>query len=323
MTRDAIEVEALRKRFGDVVALDGIDLVAAEGEVLALLGPNGAGKTTLVRALTTLLRPDSGRATVLGRDVVADPFGVRREIGVAGQFAAIDEILTGRENLEMVGMLYHLGRAEARRRAVDVLGRFGLSEAGDRRAATYSGGMRRRLDLAATLVGRPRVVFLDEPTTGLDPRSRAELWSMVRELRSSGTTILLTTQYLDEADELAQRIAVIDNGTIVAEGTAIELKERVGRDRLTVRIADPSRLEDARAALVPVSGDGPPEMLEDAVLALPVTHSGAAAEAVRALDRLGVGIAGLEVRTPTLDDVFFTLTGKHVEPDDPAQELAA
>jgi ABC-2 type transport system ATP-binding protein len=323
MTRDAIEVQALRKRFGDVVALDGIDLVAAEGEVLALLGPNGAGKTTLVRALTTLLRPDSGRATVLGRDVVADPFGVRRQIGVAGQFAAIDEILTGRENLEMVGMLYHLGRAEARRRAVDVLGRFGLSEAGDRRASTYSGGMRRRLDLAATLVGRPRVVFLDEPTTGLDPRSRAELWSMVRELRSSGTTILLTTQYLDEADELAQRIAVIDNGTIVAEGTAMELKERVGRDRLTVRIADPSRIEDARAALVPVGGDGPPEVLEDALLALPVTHSGAAADAVRALDRIGVGIAGLEVRTPTLDDVFFTLTGKHVEPDDAERELAA
>jgi ABC-2 type transport system ATP-binding protein len=323
MTRDAIEVEALRKRFGDVVALDGIDLVAAEGEVLALLGPNGAGKTTLVRALTTLLKPDSGCATVLGRDVTADPFGVRREIGVAGQFAAIDEILTGRENLEMVGMLYHLGRAEARRRAGDVLERFGLNEAGDRRASTYSGGMRRRLDLAATLVGRPRVVFLDEPTTGLDPRSRAELWSMVRELRAGGTTILLTTQYLDEADELAQRIAVIDNGTIVAEGTAMELKERVGRDRLTVRLSDPSRVEDARAALVPISGDGPPEMLEDAVLALPVTHSGAAAEAVRALDGIGVGIAGLEVRTPTLDDVFFTLTGKHVEPDDAERELAA
>jgi daunorubicin resistance ABC transporter ATP-binding subunit len=324
MTRNAIEVEALSKRFGEVVALDGLDLEAAEGEVLGLLGPNGAGKTTLVRALTTLLRPDSGRATVLGRDVVADPFGVRRQIGVAGQFAAIDEILTGRENLEMVAMLYHLGRAEALRRAAEVLERFGLADAGDRRASTYSGGMRRRLDLAATLVGRPRVVFLDEPTIGLDPRSRAELWAMVRELRSAGTTILLTTQYLDEADELAQRIAVIDHGTIVAEGTATQLKERVGRDRLTIRVADPARIEDGRAALVPVTGDGPPEVL-DGALALPVTHAGAAADAVRALDRIGVGIAGLEVRTPTLDDVFFTLTGKHVEPehDDEEEEMAA
>jgi ABC-2 type transport system ATP-binding protein len=317
---NAIEVEALRKRFGEIVALDGIDLVAAEGEVLGLLGPNGAGKTTLVRALTTLLRPDSGRASILGRDVVADPFGVRREIGVAGQFAAIDEILTGRENLVMVGMLYHLGRAEARRRADEVLERFSLAEAGDRRASTYSGGMRRRLDLAATLVGRPRVVFLDEPTTGLDPRSRAELWKMVRELRFGGTTILLTTQYLDEADELAQRIAVIDGGTIVAEGTAAELKERVGRDRLTIRVNDASRVEDARAVLVPVTGDGPPEVLDDAMLALPLTHAGAAAEAVRALDRIGVGIAGLEVRSPTLDDVFFALTGKHVEQSDDEEE---
>jgi ABC-2 type transport system ATP-binding protein len=312
MTRTAIEVEALRKRFGEVVALDGADLSVAESEVLGLLGPNGAGKTTLVRALTTLLRPDSGRAAVLGRDVVGDPFGVRREIGVAGQFAAIDEILTGRENLEMVGRLYHLGRAEARRRADQVLERFGLTEAADRRASTYSGGMRRRLDLAATLVGRPRVVFLDEPSTGLDPRSRAELWGMVRELRSGGTTILLTTQYLDEADELAQRIAVIDGGKIVAEGTATELKERVGRDRLMIRVADAARTEAARAALVPSTGDGPPEVLGVDLLALPVTHAGAAAEAVRALDRIGVGIAGLEVRSPTLDDVFFTLTGKHV-----------
>ena len=180
----AIVADALRKRFGEVVALDGLDLVGAEGDVLGLLGPNGAGKTTLVRALTTLLRPDSGRAKVLGHDVVADPFAVRREIGVAGQFAAIDEILTGRENLELVGMLYHLGRAEARRRAADVLERFGLADAADRRASTYSGGMRRRLDLAATLVGRPRVVFLDEPSTGLDPRTRAELWEMVREIPS-------------------------------------------------------------------------------------------------------------------------------------------
>ena len=325
MTRTpAIEVEALRKAFGEVVALDGLDLAAPEGHVLALLGPNGAGKTTLVRALATLLRPDSGRALVLGRDVVADSLGVRREIGLAGQFAAIDEILTGRENLEMVGRLYHLGRAEATRRAREVLDRFGLSDAADRRASTYSGGMRRRLDLAATLVGRPRVVFLDEPSTGLDPRSRAELWAMVRELRSEGTTILLTTQYLEEADQLAQLIAVIDQGRIVAEGSAVELKERVGRERLVVQVDDPKRTGDARAALAAVTSDGPPEILGDAELSLPMAGPGVPAAAVRSLDQIGLGISGLEVRTPTLDDVFFTLTGRHVEPEqDEPEEVAA
>ena len=320
----AIEVEGLCKRFGEVVALDGLDLVCPEGDVLALLGPNGAGKTTLVRALATLLRPDAGRASVLGRDVVADPFGVRRDIGLAGQFAAIDEIQTGRENLEMVGLLYHLGRAEAARRAADVLERFGLADAADRRASTYSGGMRRRLDLAATLVGRPRVVFLDEPTTGLDPRSRAELWEMVRELRLEGTTIFLTTQYLEEADRLAQLIAVIDQGRIVAEGSALELKERVGRDRLIVRIADPRRREDALAALAALSGDGPPELSGAVELSLPMTAADVPAAAVRSLDQSGIGIAGLEVHTPTLDDVFLTLTGRHVEPDqDEPEGMAA
>ena len=319
----AIEVEALGKRFGEVVALDGLNLVAAEGEVLGLLGPNGAGKTTLVRALATLLLPDSGRALVRGRDVVRDPFGVRREIGLAGQFAAIDEVLTGRENLEMVGRLYHLRRPDAAGRASEVLERFGLADAGDRRASTYSGGMRRRLDLAATLVGRPRVVFLDEPTTGLDPRSRADLWQMVRELRDEGTTILLTTQYLEEADQLAQRIAVIDQGRIVAEGTAGELKERVGRDRVVVRIADPGRVADARAALAALAGEGA-ETLGDRELSLPMSGPDAPASIVRSLDGIGVGIAGLEVRRPTLDDVFFTLTGRHVEAaSDAAEELAA
>ncbi len=287
-------------------------------------GPNGAGKTTLVRALATLLVPDSGRALVLGLDVVADPFGVRRQIGLAGQFAAIDEVLTGRENLQMVGMLYHLGRGEAARRASDVLERFELSDAADRRAATYSGGMRRRLDLAATLVGRPRVVFLDEPSTGLDPRSRAELWEMVGELRSEGTTILLTTQYLEEADRLAQLIAVIDQGRIVAEGTAAELKERVGRDRLVVQVSDSERTEDARVALAALSGDEPPELLGAARLSLPMSASDVPAAAVRSLDRIGVGITGLEVLSPTLDDAFFTLTGRHVEPDtDQPKEVAA
>ena len=321
----AIEVEALGKRFGDVVALDGLDLVAPEGSVLALLGPNGAGKTTLVRALATLLVPDAGSARVLGRDVVADPLGVRRESGLAGQFAASDEMLTGRENLEMVGRLYHVGRAEAARRAREVLEHFGLTEAADRRASTYSGGMRRRLDLAATLVGRPRVLFLDEPTTGLDPRSRSQLWEMVRELRSGGTTILLTTQYLEEADQLAQLIAVIDQGRIVAEGTAAELKERVGRERLIVRIAASERIDDARGALAALAGDGEPDAPRDGELSLPMTGADVPAEAVRALDRERVGIVGLEIRTPTLDDVFFALTGRHVEAEnaEEPEEVAA
>ena len=322
MTATAIEVEGLRKSFGEVNALDGLDFVGPEGAVLALLGPNGAGKTTLVRALATLLRPDSGRALVLGRDVLADPFGVRREIGLAGQFAAIDEVLTGRENLEMVGRLYHLRRAEARRRAAEVLERFGLAQAADRRASTYSGGMRRRLDLAATLVGRPRVLFLDEPTTGLDPRSRAELWELIGELRARGTTILLTTQYLEEADRLAQLIAVIDQGRIVAEGTARELKERVGHDRVIVRVSDAGRTDDARAALAALASDGPPEVRGDAELSLPMTDADIPAAAVRALDRAGVGVAGLEVRTPTLDDVFLTLTGRRVAAEEP-EEMAA
>jgi daunorubicin resistance ABC transporter ATP-binding subunit len=320
MRLPAIQVIDLHKSFGDVVALDGLNLAGPEGDVLALLGPNGAGKTTLVRALTTLLVPDSGTATVLGHDVVADPFAVRREIGVAGQFAAIDEILTGRENLEMVGQLYHLGRQEAARRASEVLERFGLADAADRRASTYSGGMRRRLDLAATLVGRPRVVFLDEPTTGLDPRSRAELWEMVSELRSDGTTILLTTQYLEEADRLAQLIAVIDSGRIVAEGSPLELKERVGSDRVIVRVADPGRTREARAALTKLADDGVPEAVGDDTLSLSMTSPEMAADTVRALDRIGVAIAGLEVHSPTLDDVFLTLTGKPAAPQ--ATELS-
>ncbi|MBV9337161.1 MAG: ATP-binding cassette domain-containing protein [Solirubrobacterales bacterium] len=320
----AIQVDALRKRFGDVVALDGLDLVAPEGQVLALLGPNGAGKTTLVRALATLLVPDGGRARVLGIDVLADPLRVRREIGLAGQFAAVDEILTGRENLEMVGMLYHLGRAESVRRAREVLERFELTDAADRRASTYSGGMRRRLDLAATLVGQPRVLFLDEPTSGLDPRSRAQLWDMVRELRREGTTILLTTQYLEEADRLAQLIAVIDQGRIVAEGSAAELKERVGRDRLVVRLADAGRMEDARVALSPLADEAPLAAPGDIRLSLPMTGPELPAEVVRALDRAGLGIVGLEIRTPTLDDVFFALTGRHVEREaEQPQEVTA
>jgi daunorubicin resistance ABC transporter ATP-binding subunit len=231
---EAIEVRALRKRFGDVTALDGLDLVIEAGTVFGLLGPNGAGKTTLVRILATLLQPTSGRATVLGHDVVSEPLAVRRRIGLAGQFAAVDEELTGRENLELIGRLRRLGNADARQRANELLERFGLVDPADRRVSTYSGGMRRRLDLAAGLIGGPPVILLDEPTTGLDPRSRQELWSVVDELRRMGTTVLLTTQYLEEADRLAQRIAVVDRGRIAAQGTAPQLKAGIGGSVLSV-----------------------------------------------------------------------------------------
>jgi len=300
----AVQVEELRKRFGEVRALDGIDLAVPKGTVIGLLGPNGAGKTTLVRVLATLLDADSGRASVLGFDVATQPFSVRRRIGLAGQFAAVDELQTGHENLVMVGRLYGLSRGDARARATEVLRRFDLADVADQRAGTYSGGMRRRLDLAATLVGRPSVIFLDEPSTGLDPRSRSGLWEQVDELRSEGTTILLTTQYLDEADELADRIAVIDHGRIVAEGTTEELKGRVGGQRIVVRVADDSRVPAARDALAPLSQDGPPELAPYGVVSLPVFDPATAADALRALDARDVRIAGLELRRPTLDDVF-------------------
>jgi ABC-2 type transport system ATP-binding protein len=306
----AIDVEGLRKDFGDVQALAGVDLSVPEGVVLGLLGPNGAGKTTLLRILSTLLPPDSGSARVLGHDVVSQPFSVRRAIGLAGQFAAIEEVLTGRENLVMVGRLYGLPRQEAERRADAVLERFDLAFAADRRALTYSGGMRRRLDLAATLVGRPRVVFLDEPTSGLDPRSRSDLWGLVEDLSVDGTTVLLTTQYLEEADRLAERIAVIDQGRIVAGGTADELKARVGGQRLIVRVADPARAGAARAALAALAVDGASEIVDGAHVSVAATREDIAAEAVRRLDAEQIPIAGLELRSPTLDDAFLALTGR-------------
>jgi ABC-2 type transport system ATP-binding protein len=318
----AIDVEGLHKDFGDVHALAGVDLSVPEGVVLGLLGPNGAGKTTLLRILSTLLPPDSGSARVLGHDVVSHPFSVRRAIGLAGQFAAVEEVLTGRENLVMVGRLYGLPRHEAARRADAVLERFDLAFAADRRALTYSGGMRRRLDLAATLVGRPRVVFLDEPTSGLDPRSRNDLWALVEDLSGDGTTVLLTTQYLEEADRLAERIAVIDQGRIVADGTADELKARVGGQRLIVRIADPGRAGAARAALAALAPDGAHELADAAQLSLAVTREDIAAEAVRRLDAEDIRIAGLELRSPTLDDAFLALTGRRAEtPREDLQEV--
>ena len=307
---DAIEVHGLAKRFGEVVALGGLDLTVAAGTVFGLLGPNGAGKTTLVRILATLLEPSSGRATVLGHDVVREPLAVQRRIGLAGQFAAVDEELTGRENVEMIARLYRLAKDEARRRAADVLERFDLVDAADRRVSTYSGGMRRRLDLAAGLIGRPPVLLLDEPTTGLDPRSRQELWRIVDELRRDGTTVLLTTQYLEEADRLAQRIAVVDRGRIAAEGTAAELKAAVGATILSVRLADRTAAHEASAALAGIGAAEQPHVdAADGEIRLAVEDPGASAEAVRRLDARQLKVTSVELHQPTLDDVFMTLTG--------------
>ena len=318
-----IEVEDVRRSFGDVVALDGVDLRAESGRVLGLLGPNGAGKTTLVRVLTTLLRPDSGTARVLGYDVVTDADKLRSRIGLAGQYAAIDEMLTGFENLELVGKLYHLGRAEARRRAGQTLERFGLSEAGDRPAKTYSGGMRRRLDLAASLVGRPDVLFLDEPTTGLDIRSRQALWDMIEELVRDGTTLLLTTQYLEEADQLADHIVVIDRGSVIAAGTSDTLKNELGADVLDVHIDDTARIDDALAATAGPESDAHVDRDLGHISVQVRDGSAALVGAVRRLDDAGIAIKDIALRRPTLDDVFLAITGESAEDAAAAQEVPA
>jgi ABC-2 type transport system ATP-binding protein len=309
----AIETDNLAKRYGDVRALDGVDLRVNEGSVLGVLGPNGAGKTTAVRILTTLLRPDGGSARVLGLDVVRDAADLRRRIGLAGQYAAVDESLTGQENLELFGRLYRLSRGEARTRARDLLERFTLEDAATRLVGTYSGGMRRRLDLAAALVARPEVLFLDEPTTGLDPRSRLGLWETIRDRVASGTTVLLTTQYLEEADHLADRIAVIDHGQVIAEGTGTELKDRVGGAFLEVRLGDPAaHAEAAIAALSDVATEAP--AIRDGVLRAAVSRrDGTVVDALRRLDEAGVEVDDLTLRRPTLDDVFLTLTGHAAE----------
>jgi ABC-2 type transport system ATP-binding protein len=314
----AIEAHDLRKSYGEVKALCGVDLRAPAGTVLGLLGPNGAGKTTAVRILTTLLAPDGGTAQVAGFDVVRDAPRLRAHIGLAGQYAAVDENLTGKENLEMVGRLYHLGRPRARARAQDLLARFDLLEAGGRVVRTFSGGMRRRLDLAAALVAQPQVLFLDEPTTGLDPRSRLGLWETVEDCVAAGTTVLLTTQYLDEVDRLADRIAVIDHGRVIAEGAPDELKERVGGEWLEIKL-EATEADAATAALAEL-GDGQPTC-EHGVLRVPIRRRrGVIADAVRRLDEAGVGIDDIAVRRPTLDDVFLVLTGHAAEEEEGSEE---
>jgi ABC-2 type transport system ATP-binding protein len=282
-----------------------------------VLGPNGAGKTTMVRILTTLLLPDGGRAMVEGHDVVRDAAAVRRSIGLAGQSAAIQEELTGRENLEIIGRLYHLSKPRARSRAAELLEQFGLADAADRAAKTYSGGMQRRLDLAASLVGQPRVLFLDEPTTGLDPRSRLGMWDVIRSLAAEGTTLLLTTQYLDEADELAGEIVVIDHGLVIAAGTSEELKNRVGGDVIEFTVPDRGRVADAIKAITPIGEGDPHADLETGVVSVGVGSRGSDAlvEAVRGLDAEGVVTRGLALRRPSLDDVFLALTGHAAEED--------
>ena len=305
-------VKVFRARGGEVRALDGVDLEVREGTVLGLLGPNGAGKTTTVRILATLLRADSGRATVAGLDVARDAQAVRRLIGLSGQYAAVDENLTGRENLWMFGRLYQLGSAEAKQRAGELLERFDLVDAADRVAKTYSGGMRRRLDLAAALIGRPRLLFLDEPTTGLDPRSRLGMWDVIRGQVREGTTLLLTTQYLEEADELADEIAVVDHGRIIARGTADELKSQVGGERIEVVVHDRTLLDHAAELLAP---DGS-AAIDEHTRRLTIAAGGGAQQLVDVVRRLGdesITVDDVGLRRPTLDDVFLALTGHAAE----------
>ena len=326
MTDYAIEAEGLRKTYGEVEALRGVDLAAPAGSVLGVLGPNGAGKTTAVRILSTLIKPDAGTARVAGIDVVGDPFGVRRNIGVAGQYASVDEYLSGQENLEMIGRLYHLSAKEAKARATELLRDFRLEDAADRPAKTYSGGMRRRLDLAGALVVRPPVVFLDEPTTGLDPRSRGDMWQVITDLVADGTTVLLTTQYLEEADQLAHDIVVIDHGQVIARGDADTLKAQVGGERLVVTIAEGDRLAEVAGSLRPL-GIGDAEIDDHTrTLTLPVTTGTTAlVEAVRMLGDAGVTVQDIGIRRPTLDDAFLSLTGHRAEEsaDDTAEEQRA
>ncbi|HEX5201565.1 MAG TPA: ATP-binding cassette domain-containing protein, partial [Actinoplanes sp.] len=315
MTTLAISANGLRKSYGDKVVLDGVDLAVPEGTIFALLGPNGAGKTTAVKILSTLITKDAGDVRVGGHDLAADPQAVRAAIGVTGQFSAVDGLITGAENMLLMADLHHLARAEGRRVAAALLERFDLADAAAKPAATYSGGMKRRLDIAMTLVGNPRIIFLDEPTTGLDPRSRLALWETIEGRVAEGTTVLLTTQYLDEADALADRISVIDQGRVIAEGSSDELKDQVGGERLDITLESKDEAEKAIAALAPIAAEAP--AMSDGLLRMPVAErKGALDEAVRRLNEAGVGIDDLALRRPTLDDVFLHLTGHAAEGED-------
>jgi ABC-2 type transport system ATP-binding protein len=310
----AIKASGLTKAYGEVIALNGIDIEVEQGTVLGLLGPNGSGKTTTVRILATLLQADSGTASVGGFDVVTQPDEVRSVIGLTGQYAAVDEYLTGRENLELFGRLFHLSKFDAAKRATELLDRFDLSDAADRGIKGYSGGMRRRLDLAASLIGRPNVLFLDEPTTGLDPRSRQGMWSVIEDLIAEGTTVLLTTQYLEEADQLANRIVVLDQGNVIAQGTSNELKSQVGGDRIEIVVESASDV--SKAAIAIAEFGSAPAITEDLTktILLPVAGgSTAIVNIVRKLDENNISIADIALRRPTLDDVFLSLTGHVTE----------
>lgn len=310
---DAIEAEGLRRSFGQTRAVDGLDLAVPEGTVYGVLGPNGAGKTTTIRMLATLLRPDGGSARVLGHDVVREADAVRRLVSLTGQFASVDEDLTGRENLVLIGRLIGHGRRAARERADALLAAFGLEEAAGRQAKSYSGGMRRRLDIAASLVATPRLLFLDEPTTGLDPRSRNQVWDLVRALAREGTTVLLCTQYLEEADQLSGRIAVIDRGRVIAEGTPSRLKASVGGGTLRVRLLDPERREDARAVMEGETAAVAAPDGDIAALSVPVEGADHAGRVLAALSGAGVGVAEFALGQPSLDEVFLALTGHRAD----------
>ena len=305
-----IEAEGLVKRFGTTKALQGVDLSVARGTILGVLGPNGAGKTTAIRILATLLAADAGHARVAGYDVVRDAQRVRQSIGLTGQYASVDEDLTGRQNIEMIGRLLDLRAPQARQRATELLEWFDLSDAANRTAKTYSGGMRRRLDLAASLVGRPEVIFLDEPTTGLDPSKREDMWDVIRSLVADGSTVLLTTQYLDEADALADEISVIDHGRVIAHDTPEGLKRVVGGQTLEVRPTDGNRLTETATILGAVSSAGAPEELRKGVLSVPVSDDAAMSATVARLAAAGIGVTELSLHLPSLDEVFFTLTGR-------------